>query len=86
MLTPQPHNKREQFAQAIAESFNDQEHLSRYQQACKKYPMAILYRAYSEAKSMPAEQVKKSRTAIFFYLIKRYAHERRHRAQQNTGD
>ena len=85
MLTHQPHNKREEFAQAIAESFNDQEHLSRYQQACKKYPMAILYRAYSEARSIPAQQVRKSRAAIFFYLIKCYAHERRQGAQQNTG-
>ena len=85
MLTHQPHNKREQFAQAIAESFTDQQHLSRYQQACKKYPLAILYRAYAEARSIPKEQVRKSRAAIFFYLIKRYAHERRQRAQQNTG-
>lgn len=74
-----PHqSKRELFAHTIAQELDDPEHVSLYRQYCKKYPLAIIYRAYAEAKSIPPEQIRKSRAAIFFYLIKKYAHERKH--------
>ena len=72
-----PQTKRELFAQTIAQAFNDEQHLRLYLQCCKKYPLTLVYRAYAEARSLPPEQIKKSRAALFFYLINRFSHERR---------
>lgn len=72
-----PQTKRELCAQTIAQAFNDEQHLSHYLQCCKKYPLALVYRAYAEARSLPPEQIKKSRAALFFYLIKKYSYERK---------
>ena len=70
-------SKRELFAQTIAQECNNPEHVQRYLQCCKKHPLAIVYRAYAEARAVPLERIKKSRQALFFYLIKKYAHERK---------
>lgn len=69
-------NKREYVARTIAQSLNDPDRLHLYLQYCKKYPLTLIFRALSEAKSFPQENIKKSRAALFFYLIKKYAHER----------
>ena len=76
-----PQSKREHFAHTIAQEFNDSGQVRLYLQYCRKYPLSLVYRAYAEARSVPPERVRKSRAAIFFYLVKRYAHERK----QDTG-
>jgi len=73
--------KREDLAYVIAESFNDRDQIKLYLTYCKKYPLNTIYRAFSEAKNYPEEKIKKSRAAIFFYLLKTYAH----RSNQNIG-
>ena len=57
----------------IAESFNDLGQVKLYITYCKKYPLNVIYRAFSEAKNFPEAKIKKSRAAIFFYLIKTYS-------------
>jgi hypothetical protein len=59
----------------IAETFNDLGRIKLYLNYCKKYPLALIQRAFAEAKSFPEERIKKSRAAIFFYLLKTYAHQ-----------
>jgi hypothetical protein len=76
-----PNTKREYLAVMIAESFNDLSQVKLYITYCKKYPLNIIHRAFSEAKNFPVEKIKKSRAAIFFYLIKTYAH----RPDQNSS-
>ena len=66
--------KQKHLAYMIAESFNDLGQVRLYINYCKKYPLHIIHRAFSEAKGFPEEKIKKSRAAIFFYLIKTYAH------------
>jgi len=75
MPTFQPTNKREWLAYTVAETFNDTDHLKLYLTYCQKYASHIIQRAFAEARSVPDEQIKKSRTALFFYLIKKYAHK-----------
>lgn len=70
-------SKRAYIADTIAETFNDREHLSLYVNACKKYGLTIVFRAFAEAKATPEWQIKKSRIALFFYLIKLYADQRK---------
>ena len=70
-----PTTKREMLAQTIAEEFQDEAHLNRYLICVKKYSLALVYRAFAEAKAIPEQQIKKSRSALFFYLVKKHAHE-----------
>jgi hypothetical protein len=67
--------KREYLAFTIAETFNDVGQIKLYTNYCKKYPLILIQRAFAEAKSFPEERIKKSRAAIFFYLLKTYAHQ-----------
>lgn len=70
-----PKTKRDHLAFMIAKAFNDPDQVNLYRNYCKKYPLTVIFKAFSEAKSFPEERIKKSRAAIFFYLLKTYAHQ-----------
>ena len=70
-----PKTKRALLAQTIAEAFEDEAQLNRYLICMKKYRLALIYRAFAEAKAVPKHHIKKSRAALFFYLVKKHAHE-----------
>jgi hypothetical protein len=70
-------NRQEYLASTIAETFNDQDHLSLYLNVCKRYSLTVVLKAFAEAKSMPQASIKKSRIALFFYLTKLYANQRK---------
>jgi len=67
--------KREHLAFMIADTFNDLGRINLYITYCKKYSPEVIHKAFSEAKNFPEERIKKSRVAIFFYLLKTYAHQ-----------
>ena len=69
------YTKREHIALTIAEAFNDLGQIKLYTNYCKKYPLAVIQRAFAEARSFPKDRIRKSRAAIFFYLVKTYAHK-----------
>lgn len=77
MKTPLPQSKRGHLARMMAQAFNDSERVNLYLSYCKKYPLSLVFRAFAEAKAVPGNQVRKSRAAIFFYLIKKYDHGRK---------
>jgi hypothetical protein len=70
-----PKTKRDHLAFMIAKAFNDLDQINLYSNYCKKYSLRVIFKAFSEAKSFPKERIKKSRAAIFFYLVKTYAHK-----------
>ncbi len=70
-------SKQTAFALFIANAFNDAGRAALYERCCKKHPRSLVYRAYAEAKATPDSQIRKSRPALFFYLIKKYSHERK---------
>jgi hypothetical protein len=83
---PQPSNQSHQpeqdaLARRIATAFHDTDCLRQYQICCRKYPAAVVQKAFQDARSFPPAQIKKSRAAIFFYLVKHYAHQ----ASYNSG-
>ena len=43
--------------------------------ALRLYPDAVIRRALAGALAVPTEQIRRSRTALFLYLVKRYAEE-----------
>jgi hypothetical protein len=74
--------KEDPLARHIAQTFHDLDCLRSYIVCCGKYSPAIVQRAFKDAQSVPQARIKKSRAALFFYLVKHYAHQ----APDNSGD
>lgn len=74
--------KEASLARQIAETFQDLHCLRSYIVCCQKYPQSAVRKAYQDARSFPEARIKKSRAALFFYLVKHYAHQ----APDNPGD
>lgn len=70
-----PRNKKEVLALEIAEALGDREGLALYLSYCKRYPESVILRAYGEAKEVPFRSIRKSRGALFTYLVQKYAAE-----------
>lgn len=73
--------EQDALAHNIAAAFDDTDCLRQYLVCCRKYPPAVVQKAFQDARSFPPAQIKKSRAAIFFYLVKHYAHQ----AAYNSG-
>lgn len=65
----------DELGQAIAEEFEDTEHLAIYKLYCRNFPESVVKRAFNAALTVPPERVKRSRLALFIYLLKKYASE-----------
>jgi hypothetical protein len=62
-----------ELARTIAEAFSDTDNLATYQILCRKYPDSAVRAAHRAALSVPDEKVKRSRLALFTFLVKKYA-------------
>jgi len=71
-----PKNKKEQFAWDIAQTSDDKENLGLYISYCRRYPERIIWRAFGETKEFSADKIKKSRGALFTYLVKKYSNKK----------
>lgn len=67
--------KSKELAMDIAAALADQENLALYISYCRKYPIWLLRKVLGEVKEIPAERIKKSRGALFNYLVQKYAKE-----------
>lgn len=70
-----PKSKEELLAWDIAQALDDKENLGLYISYCRKYPGHIIWRAFGETKEFSADKIKKSRGALFTYLVKKYSHK-----------
>jgi hypothetical protein len=68
-------SKEEILAMEIAEALEDQEHLSIYLTFARKYSESFLKEILLEVKRVPLRKIKKSRGALFTFLVKRYKHD-----------
>ena len=66
-----PESREELLALDIAHGLEDKENLKSYLILCKTYPEPILRRVYEEVKDLPQTKIKKSKGALFTYLIKK---------------
>ncbi|MDX9859203.1 MAG: hypothetical protein RBT76_15570 [candidate division Zixibacteria bacterium] len=62
-----------ELARTIAQAFLDTDNLATYQILCRKYSDSGVKAAYRAALSVPDEKVKRSRLALFTFLVKKYA-------------
>lgn len=77
-----PQTEKELLAIDLAEALNDNKNLPLYLSYCKRYPEQLLRRVLSEVKEMPQERIRKSRGALFNYLVQKSANKQNN---QNPG-
>lgn len=68
-----PKTRQELLAQDLAKELNDYKNLPLYLYHCRKYPEPLIRKALGEVKETPPERIKKSKAALFNYLVKKYA-------------
>ena len=65
--------KEELLAKDLMDALDDDRHFARYLYYAQKYPEEFLRRILSETKATPESKIRKSRVALFRYLVKFYA-------------
>ena len=70
-----PNTREELFAMELAMRLSDTKSLALYISFAKKYDEATLRRFLGVVMEIPANKIKKSRGALFNYLIQKYAEE-----------
>jgi len=71
-------------ASRIAAGLGEPEELKTFRQIIQRFPEAAVLRAYEEARNFPIEKIRKSKGAIFNYLVNKYA--RQHQRLENPRD
>jgi len=69
--------EQQRLAQRIAKEFEDEGNLGYYEDLCERYPEHLINRAFSEVQRVPQSKIKKSRGALFTYLLKKYADKKK---------
>ena len=64
--------KEELLARDLAAGLDDETNLAFYLSVCRRYPEEFLRRTYSQVKQVPEKKIKKSRGALFNYLVQKY--------------
>ena len=73
-----PRNESDLLAVDMATMLHDEKNLALYRSYCKKYPSSLLRKVMDEVKQLPHRKIKKSRGALFNYLVQTYAKKNTH--------
>ncbi len=60
----------------IAKAFKDEIRLSLYRQICSAHNRNVIYRAFGECMETPEHKIRRTRRALFIYLIHKYEREK----------
>lgn len=60
-------------AREIAAGLGDTGNLARYEELAETHPESLVRRAYRDALAMPRERIRRSRGALFTFLLRKYA-------------
>jgi len=75
LLRTAKQSKSTELAMDIATALGDHKNLALYISYSRKYPIWLLRKVLGEVKEIPSERIKKSRGALFNYLVQKYAKE-----------
>lgn len=64
--------KEELLARDLAAGLDDKANLGFYISVCRKYPEKLLRKIYGRVKQFPEKKIKKSKGALFNYLIQNH--------------
>jgi|GEM_PF-1668912 len=79
----EPKDRKDLLALDIAKAFQDEHHLPMFRHFCQTLDEQVVRRAFSETLQTPEKDIKKSRTALFIYLIRKYAYGK---TNENPGN
>jgi hypothetical protein len=65
-----------ELARKITEELQSPQGLIYFERLCKIYPRSIILKAFDGAMSVPENKIKKSRAALFAYLVRKYVQEK----------
>ncbi len=68
-------SREELLAVDLAEGLRDAKGLNQYRAYARRYPETLLRELLSEARAVPAEKIKRSRAALFRYLLNHHVNE-----------
>lgn len=68
-----PRNSQDLLALDICQALDDSDNLPLYISYIRKYPPKIIQQAFNAARKLPENKIKKTRGALFTYLVKHYA-------------
>jgi len=60
-------------ATEIAKTFQEEHRVELYRYVFQKHDESIIRRAFEEASKVPVSKIKKSKSALFFFLLNKYA-------------
>jgi len=75
LLKTAKQSKSTELAMDIATALGDHKNLALYISYSRRYPIGLLRKVLGEVKEIPSEKIKKSRGALFNYLVQKYAKE-----------
>lgn len=70
-----PKTRKELLASDLAKGLNDSKSLPFYLSVVRQYPEPLLMKLLGEVREIPFEKIRKSRAALFNYLIQQHAKE-----------
>lgn len=68
-------SEQDLLALQIAREFNDLKNLGLYLSYCREYPRDLIVDVYQAVKDTPSEKIRKTRGALFTYLVNHHAQE-----------
>ena len=63
--------KRDEMASKIAEAFEEVKQIKLYKHVCSQHDYGTIKEAFDDTMKVPSGKIKKSRSALFFYLLKK---------------
>jgi len=67
------HTSKRTLAEIICNEFKEPQKIELYENLFKQYDEKVIRNAFEDVKKVPLEKIKKSQSALFIYLIKKYA-------------
>ena len=71
-------SEEQKLAHQVADGLSDTKNLGLYQSYCRRYPAEIILTAYVRAKEVSPDKIKKSRGALFNFLVQKYGGKNKH--------
>jgi len=64
---------KDELAMEIAKSFQEEHRTELYRYIFQKHDESTIMKAFDEANKVPVSKIKKSKSALFFFLLNKYA-------------
>ncbi len=81
---PKDTTQHHELASQIANDLGEPDDIALFRILIKRYPEALVRRAHQQTLKIPIEKIRKSKGALFLYLLKKYA--RQEQQQQSQAD